>query len=810
MNTMLESPSSQSVRVSDDNDSNRKSGLLDEIVQEGGFAQNPESSRRGKELVTEFIEQVLEGFITLGRDAVTMIDVRIAQIDHLVSIQLNEILHHESFQTLESGWRGLFYLIDRTDFYPGIKLRVLNVSKRELLSDFNNHGVIQSALSTMVVNNCFDTLGAEPFSILVGNYSFGNGPEDTSLFERVSRVAAAAHAPFLSSANPELFRCDSLVKALRKPDLKQAFERSDHARWNSLRRYEGAGFAALALPRILLRQPWGRDGVQVSGFAYEEGVDDTDDAKLLWGNPAWAVAVQLARAFGEGSWCADPAAFEGGGVIRRLPSFVYSTPEGDLGRIGPTEAPVSDTAYAQLCDLGFVPVCRDQTGSRAVVFEIPTFKKAPLIEEDDGEIYQEPPIMLRDVLIQSRVAQYIKCIVREKRAWFETPMQCERYLNRWAAKYTVPQALRNTTEQHQQPFLEAEFKVTKIVNDKQKPEGWFRVEGRVLPAPAKGETPIPVDISVPVLLTRSAADWQPPSHIVREDAQAMSGEPERVVEPPHGAPAIPGPITRAEDPFEAACAALERLADLKREHILDDADFQELKVAIVKRIKRLAAPEADSNEEIGKDKDKDKDKAGKDRETGLDDYSAPYAQLHAHIVDLIAEPYRGGADVKQRAQKSLAVMEERQAINEGDSALLTELLDTSLADADEDVAKQMGAIKSVAAKIREKRNASPASRAIAETAEQSGSRAESQFAVARKTSDWTAGIAANLWRKLVWPDVEGAFSGGAAAASITPALAPYGFPWPLQAAAAIGVVIGAGIRSGVAYGEAALTEKAPA
>ena len=119
-------------------------------------------------------------------------------------------------------------------------------------------------------------------------------------------------------------------------------------------------------------------------------------------------------------------------------------------------------------------------------------------------------------------------------------MQCERYLNRWAAKYTVPQALRNTTEQHQQPFLEAEFKVTKIVNDKQKPEGWFRVEGRVLPAPAKGETPIPVDISVPVLLTRSAADWQPPSHIVREDAQAMSGEPERVVEPPHGAPAIPG------------------------------------------------------------------------------------------------------------------------------------------------------------------------------------------------------------------------------------------------------------------------------
>jgi hypothetical protein len=288
---------------------------------------------------------------------------------------------------------------------------------------------------------------------------------------------------------------------------------------------------------------------------------------------------------------------------------------------------------------------------------------------------------------------------------------------------------------------------------------------------------------------------------VREVDQDITVEREHAVKRADAATTTAKPIRQAEDPFAAACAALERLADLKREHVLDDADFLDLKTAILKRIKLLAAPEVDSNEKIDSDKDK------KDSEAGPNEYSAPYAQLHAHIVDLIAEQYSGGADARQRAQRSLAVMEEQHALNEGDPALLTELLETSLADVDEDVGERMGVIKSVAAKIRAKRNASPASRAIAETAEQSGARAESQYAVDRKTAEWTAGMASNIWRKLVWPDVEGAFSGGAAAASISPALAPYGFPWPLQLAAAIGVVIGAGIRSGAAYGEAALSDR---
>jgi type VI secretion system protein ImpC len=802
MKSMPERSSSEhSRRMSGGLDLNGTPGILEGIIQEGRFGRDPASSSRGKDLVKEFVSQVVDGSMTVSRDAVAMINQRIAQIDHLVSLQLNEVLHAPEFQELESAWRGLFYLMDRTAArYYGIKIRVLNVSKRELWNDFEGAvGVLQSTLGREVVDECLDTLGAEPFSILLCNYSFINHSKDRGLFERVSAVAAAAHAPFLSSAGASLFNCDSLVQVLRAPDLKKLLGTSESGDWDYFRRHERAGFAAFALPGILLRRPYGRDGLEIRAFRYEEGVDGTNHLKFLWGNPAWAVAAQVARAFGQGSWCADPASFEGGGVIRKLPSFAFRTNEGDLGEKGPTEASISDTAYAQLCDLGFAPVCRDATGSRAVIFEIPTAQKRPDLEDEDGEVQRQPPVMLRDVLIRSRIAQYIKCIVREKRAWFETPEQCERYLNRWAAKYTVPQALRNAADEYRQPFLEAEFTVVK---DPPRPEGWFRVEGRVLPALAKGQTPIPVDISVRVLLTRSAADWQPPSDILREDDQGTTGEPEPTVEPAVAATVAPRRIDRVEDPFEAACGALERLADLKREHILDDADFLDLKAAILKRIKSLAAPEVDSSEKTAKiDK--------KDKEAEPDDYSAPYAQLHAHIVDLIAEPYRGGADAKQRAQKSLAVMEEHHALNEGDSALLTELLETSLADVDEEPSKRMGVIKSVAAKIRAKRNASPASRAIAETAEQSGTRAENQYPVERK-ADSIAGFASHLWRKLVWPDVEGAFSGGAAAAAISPALAPYQFPWPVQMAAAIGVVIGAGIRSGVAYGEAALNERVSA
>src|SRR5437870_5553193 len=186
--------------------------LLDQIVEEGRLAKDAGTKERGKDLVKEFVNQVLEGSMTVTRDAETMINARIAQIDHLLSIQLNEILHHPSFQKLEGSWRGLKYLMDQSETSDHLKIKVLNVSKRELLRDLQRAPEFdQSALFKKVYEEEYGVFGGAPFGALIGDYEFGRGGEDVELLEKVSNVAAAAHAPFLSAASPDMLNMDSFT-----------------------------------------------------------------------------------------------------------------------------------------------------------------------------------------------------------------------------------------------------------------------------------------------------------------------------------------------------------------------------------------------------------------------------------------------------------------------------------------------------------------------------------------------------------------------------------------------------------------------
>ena len=749
--------------------------LLNEIVEVGRLGSDPESRERGRDWVSAFIGEVLNGSMVLDRNLLTTIDMRIAQIDELISRQVNEVLHHPRFQALESAWRGLLHLVDRTRWYDGVKVRVLNATKREL---FSNHrsAETRSASAMRLIEDCSETLGAEPFSLLVGNYTFSNSPEELELLEHIARIGAAAYTPFLASADPQLFGLASFLQVPAEATLDRKFQSGEYARWSALRRCSEARFATLALPGILLRKPY--ESGPENDFRHSEGVDGRDHSKFLWGNAAFAVAAQLARAFGKGSWCADPAAFESGGVIQNLPSFEFRTDEGDIGKTGPTEASVSDSGYRRLCDLGFTTVCCDEKSSRAVVFEMPTVYQARDVEDEDGELHRQAPSLLPQVLIQCRVAQYIKCIVREKRGWFDTPGQCARYLNRWAAKYTgVSEGLNSDGQEP--PFLKADFQVVK---DDRRPDGWFLVKGYVVPNLSKEEACPPVEISVPVLLTRSAANWQPSADIVREDRPERA-HPQRIGEQ------VPQ-SSQAADPFSALSDRLERLAELRRQQILEEPDYLELKNSILSRMKRLIEPAAEASSQTT-------------QTSGPSGFEVPYAQLHSRIVDLIAEPYLGGAGPKERAQNALSQMHENHAVNSEDVQVLTELLETALADTNEDVAKRLSAVKGIAERIRTSQSASPASKAIADTAEQSGTRALDRSTAEPQASTTSSTLGSKIWRRLVWPDVEGAFSGGAAAAVAYPALAEhYPFAWPLQMAAAFGVVVAAGVRSGVAYGEA--------
>src|ERR1700676_5063275 len=264
-------------------------GLLDQIVEEGRMGKDESAKERGKDLVKEFVAQVLEGSMTVTRDAETMINARIAQIDHLLSIQVNEILHHAAFQKLEGSWRGLKYLLDQSETNDQLKIKVLNVSKKELLRDLQRAPEFdQSALFKKVYEEEFGIFGGAPFASLIGDYEFGRGPEDMELLERIAQTAASAHAPFLSAASPEFFNLESYAQLDAPRDLSKVFDTTEYAKWKSFRQSEDSRYVGLTLPHILMRLPYGKNNVQVDGFNYEENVDGTDHTKYLWGNAAYA------------------------------------------------------------------------------------------------------------------------------------------------------------------------------------------------------------------------------------------------------------------------------------------------------------------------------------------------------------------------------------------------------------------------------------------------------------------------------------------------------------------------------------------
>src|SRR5579863_1906597 len=346
-------------------------GLLDQIVQEGRMGKDAVARERGKDLVKEFVAQVMEGSMTISKDAETMINARIAQIDHLLSIQLNEILHHESFQKLEGSWRGVKYTLDQSETSDGLKIKILNVSKRELLRDLQRAPEFdQSALFKKVYEEEFGIFGGAPFASMIGDYEFGKGPEDIELLERISQTAAAAHAPFLSAAGSDLLNLESFDQLGNPRDIGKIFDTTEYAKWKSFRQSEDSRYVGLTLPHVLMRLPYGRDTKPVEAFNYEEGVDGTDHTKYLWGNAAYALGARLTNAFAHYGWCAAIRGVEGGGLVEGLPAHTFRTDEGDIALKCPTEIAVTDRREKELADQGLIPLVHCKGTDYAAFFSV--------------------------------------------------------------------------------------------------------------------------------------------------------------------------------------------------------------------------------------------------------------------------------------------------------------------------------------------------------------------------------------------------------------------------------------------------------
>jgi type VI secretion system protein ImpC len=438
-------------------------GLLDQIVEEGRFGADKPAKERGKNLVKEFVAQVLEGNMTVSRDTEAMINARIAQIDHLISIQLNEVLHHPAFQKLEGTWRGLKYLLNQSETGEKLKIKILNVTKKDLLRDLQRAPEFdQSALFKKVYEEEFGVFGGAPFGALVGDYEFNRGPEDLELLERISSVAAAAHAPFLSAASPEMFNLESYTQLDAPRDLAKIFDTTEYAKWKSFRQSEDSRYVALTCPRVLMRLPYGKAGVQVDGFAYEENVDGTDHSKYLWGNAAYALGARLTNAFALYGWCAAIRGVEGGGLVEGLPVHNFYTDEGDVVMKCPTEVPITDRREKELADLGFAPLVHCKNTDYAAFFSVQSCQKAKLYDKEAANANARLSTQLPYILAVSRFAHYLKAMMRDKIGSFMSRTDCERWLNQWITQYVTPDDTASPSVKAQHPLREARIDVSEV------------------------------------------------------------------------------------------------------------------------------------------------------------------------------------------------------------------------------------------------------------------------------------------------------------------------------------------------------------
>jgi len=439
-----------------------ESSLLDQIVEKGRFT-DPTARERGKSLIKDFVAQVLEGSMTLGRDADQMISARVAQIDHLISLQLNEVLHNPAFQKLEGTWRGLKYLLDQSETGTQLKIRVLNASKKDLLRDLQRAPEFdQSAMFKKVYEEEYGLFGGEPFGALVGDYEFSKHPEDLELLEKVSQVAAAAHAPFLSAASSELLNMDSFTNLDQPRDIGKIFDSTEYAKWKGFRESEDSKYVALTCPRILMRLPYGRDTAPVEGFNFEEGVDGTDHSKYLWGNAAFALASKMTQAFATYGWCVAIRGVEGGGLVDGLPSHTFRTDEGDVALKCPTEIAITDRREKELADQGLVSLVHCKGTDKAAFFSVQSCNKPKLYDSDAANANARLSAQLPYMMATCRFAHYLKAMMRDKIGGFMSREDAWRFLNRWISKYVTQDDKANAAQKAKFPLRDANVEVEEI------------------------------------------------------------------------------------------------------------------------------------------------------------------------------------------------------------------------------------------------------------------------------------------------------------------------------------------------------------
>ncbi|HLV65229.1 MAG TPA: type VI secretion system contractile sheath large subunit [Polyangiaceae bacterium] len=401
----------------------------------------PQSERAREEVeaaVLTLAQQALETTTKVSADAVASIQAIVAEIDRKLSEQINEILHAPDFQSLEGSWRGLHYLVNNTETDTMLKIRVLNISKKDLhktLKRFKGAAWDQSPIFKKLYEEEYGQLGGEPYACLVGDYHFDHSPTDVETLGEMAKISAAAHAPFIVGAAPSLFGMQSWQELGNPRDLAKIFSTPEYAAWRSLRESEESRYLGVALPRFLARRPYGAKSDPVEEFDFEEDTNGPDASKYTWSNSAYAMAVNINRSYKLYGWCSRIRGIEAGGAVEGLPTHTFPTDDGGVDMTCPTEIGISDRREAELAKSGFMPLIHKKNTDLAAFISAQSLHKPAQYDDADATANANLAARLPYLFATCRFAHYLKCIVRDKIGSFKTAADMQKWLQRWITQY---------------------------------------------------------------------------------------------------------------------------------------------------------------------------------------------------------------------------------------------------------------------------------------------------------------------------------------------------------------------------------------
>ncbi|WP_314409290.1 type VI secretion system contractile sheath large subunit [Pseudomonas kuykendallii] len=455
-------------------------GILDRIIAETKLSPDDEAYDIAKRGVSAFIEELLKPQNEHESVKKAMVDRMIAEIDAKLSRQMDEILHHPQFQALESSWRGLKLLVDRTNFRENIKLEILNVSKQDLLDDFEDSPeIVQSGLYKHIYTAEYGQFGGQPVAALIANYFFDPSAPDVKTLQYVASVACMSHAPFIASAGPKFFGLESFTGLPDMKDLKDHFEGPQFAKWQSFREQEDSRYVGLTVPRFLLRNPYDPEDNPVKTFVYRENVANSHE-HYLWGNTAYTFASRLTDSFAKFRWCPNIIGPQSGGAVEDLPLHHFES-MGEIETKIPTEVLVSDRREYELAEEGFIALTMRKGSDNAAFFSANSAQKPKFFgiseEGKNAELNYKLGTQLPYLFIVNRLAHYLKVLQREQIGAWKERTDLELELNKWIRQFVADQENPSSEVRSRRPLRAAQV----IVSDVEGEPGWYRVSLNVRP-----------------------------------------------------------------------------------------------------------------------------------------------------------------------------------------------------------------------------------------------------------------------------------------------------------------------------------------